>query len=707
MKKVIAFLCLLHVCYGVIYRLNETEYDRMPPIYAADPYEKCYWDPDAVYCYGEFVLVSDTPSPLLDMIHEYSAHTTTHLNHTKIRRGLCLTQSCKKFNITSMGLKSTLEGCLNESIYETYQLKTRVLDMYYCNQPPKDMQPDNLDIGVGMVCGVIVLANLIGSLYEIYCGDRKDCFFRFLLCFSIRRNWRKLLAPVAQNQDPRLRRLKSLHGVRALSMIFVIMAHSLLGCVWFIENADFLEKMYHNEIIKAFEGGTIIMQTFFVMSGFLLIYNALLRSEKSKIKWGMLPHLLFVRWLRLTPPYAVVLGLTVTWLRYLTSGPLWKEMVEKEAMDCRVNWWRNILYINNYYDDSQCMSQMWYIAADTQLYCIGVIVFVLYTTQLSRKILLPMMFVAGCMIPGVVTYLYDLDAFFMPYPESINELFMLDPTYNYTFKRGHMNIAGYTLGLSIGYLVYHWQKKGIDVSRWRKYRYCVPMLVLMGTGVIYSCSFFFDDIPRPSVYIRAACASVFRPTFAFLVCLLLICFIFKVDDLCRHIVEWRGWLIPSRLSYCAYLLHIFFNRNYVGFQTTVTHISFVTMAFVFTGIVLASFLTSLPFYLLVEAPAGNLIREFVTKSKDYDDKAEDEKQNGTKAVEEKPNGSKAEEVKQNGTKAVEEKQSGTKAVEEKQNGTRGENPKKELSDAEKDAIEKIISLEDLREILCVERQTRF
>ncbi|KAJ8716965.1 hypothetical protein PYW08_005364 [Mythimna loreyi] len=694
MKNLIAFLCLLHVCYGVIYRLNETEYDRMPPVYAVDPYEKCYWDPDALYCYGEFVLVSDTPSPLLDMIHEFSAHTATHLNHTKIRRGICVTKSCKQFNHTIVGIKSTLEGCLNESIYETYELKTRITDMYYCNQPPKDMGPDNLDFGVAIVCGAILLANLIGSLYEKYCAERKDCFFRFLRCFSIRKNWQKLKAPSPEDQDPRLKQLKSLHGIRAISIIGVILSHSLMSCVWFIENAEFIEELYHYEFFKIGLGGSMIMQTFFLMSGFLLIYNALIRNEKSKVTWATLPFLVFLRWLRLTPSYAVVLGLTMTWLRFCTRGPLWQEIVAREATHCRENWWRNLLYINNYFNDSSCMTQMWYMAADTQLYILGVIIFVVFRTALSRKIAFPLIFVIGCLIPGYVTYYHDLDAFFMAYPESINELFLQDPTYNYTFRPGHMNIAGYILGISMGYLLYHWQKKGIDTSKLRKYRYFVPVLVLMGTGVLYSCSIFFGEIERPSIFIRAAFASIIRPTFAFILTLMLLSFILKVDDICRRVVEWDGWLIPSRLSYCAYILHVFYNRNYIGFQTTLAHISFVSMFFVFTGICLLAFITSIPFYLLVEAPTGNLISEFVTKSRDKREKDVEENPNGTK--------DKVEEENQNGTKDKNDK-----VEEEKQNGTKEESPKRELSDAEKEAIEKIISLQTLREILCTEGTTRF
>ena len=51
----------------------------------------------------------------------------------------------------------------------------------------------------------------------------------------------------------------------------------------------------------------------------------------------------------------VMIGLYVTWLPKLASGPLWSRMaLEKER--CLTSWWANILYINNYVNTDSIVS---------------------------------------------------------------------------------------------------------------------------------------------------------------------------------------------------------------------------------------------------------------------------------------------------------------------------------------------------------------
>ena len=53
---------------------------------------------------------------------------------------------------------------------------------------------------------------------------------------------------------------------------------------------------------------------------------------------------------RLTPVYGIILGFFATMMVYLGSGPGWAN-VNAEAEMCRSNWWKNLLYINNYFPD--------------------------------------------------------------------------------------------------------------------------------------------------------------------------------------------------------------------------------------------------------------------------------------------------------------------------------------------------------------------
>ena len=54
--------------------------------------------------------------------------------------------------------------------------------------------------------------------------------------------------------------------------------------------------------------------------------------------------------------YAIVLAVTATVVRHIGSGPgLWKAM-DTLAVPCQISWWRNLLYINNYFDYEELVS---------------------------------------------------------------------------------------------------------------------------------------------------------------------------------------------------------------------------------------------------------------------------------------------------------------------------------------------------------------
>lgn len=76
----------------------------------------------------------------------------------------------------------------------------------------------------------------------------------------------------------------------------------------------------------------------------------------------------------------------------MNDGPFWRKTQEAEKYFCRKNFWKNLLFINNYISvdepvsDSitskkflsfdfclQCVQQSWYLASDFQLFIIGIL----------------------------------------------------------------------------------------------------------------------------------------------------------------------------------------------------------------------------------------------------------------------------------------------------------------------------------------------
>lgn len=100
--------------------------------------------------------------------------------------------------------------------------------------------------------------------------------------------------------------------------------------------------------ILAVINGTPSVDTFFTMSGLLMSYTLLKALEKSRGAINI-PLLYLHRYLRLTPTYALLVGIAATLFDYAGNGITWN-MMEMMSANCRRNWWHNLLYINNLID---------------------------------------------------------------------------------------------------------------------------------------------------------------------------------------------------------------------------------------------------------------------------------------------------------------------------------------------------------------------
>ncbi|GBO08636.1 hypothetical protein AVEN_267893-1, partial [Araneus ventricosus] len=66
----------------------------------------------------------------------------------------------------------------------------------------------------------------------------------------------------------------------------------------------------------------------------------------------------------------IVLGFYTTLLCYTGSGPIWPEYATNPV--CKENWWRYLLYINNFeLSVKSCMLWCWHLAAEMQVYVLS------------------------------------------------------------------------------------------------------------------------------------------------------------------------------------------------------------------------------------------------------------------------------------------------------------------------------------------------
>ncbi|CAH0724133.1 unnamed protein product, partial [Brenthis ino] len=576
----------------------------MPPIYQIDNFEDCFISPNNVYCSVHFNLVSDQPSELLHLIQEYSKHIVTHYNHTKLRYGVCVTKSCQHIRNESAVSRHALEECLNSSMWENYELKTQV-ENYSCYNQYDNNYIDTADIIVGVVLMFIVLLNIVGSIYDTCSGNTKDR--SVLVCFSIKRNWRRLTS-CRKNMEPRLQRLKGLNGIRCIVLYGVILVHCYWAYVVAVENSHELELMFHSLPLYLFFNGPIAIQTYIVICGFLLAYKMQIYSEKHSTSWRTVPKALLLRYLRLTPAYALTIALMATWLKFAGPSALWEVTAKPSFADCQKRWWINLLYLNNFVYDSQCMVHGWYLAVDMQLYFYGLILCVLLKKTNYRKIILISIFIIGFLIPGVLTYIHDLQGAMLFIPSEANYLFKTEPTFNKNYKTTYGNIPSFVIGLSLGYLVYSWQQKDINIEKYKKFRIIYWALFPLILAIVLSGTYLYRDAPIDPIYVRVLFATFTKPLYGVTMALLICGLIFKIEGIYRKFLELDMWTIPSTLSYGIYVVHFSFIRIHVAMNSHLFYITSYNLILMTTCIAAVSFIAAVPLWLFVEAPFIELIK---------------------------------------------------------------------------------------------------
>ncbi|XP_072044041.1 nose resistant to fluoxetine protein 6-like [Amphiura filiformis] len=176
-------------------------------------------------------------------------------------------------------------------------------------------------------------------------GSKPSMLQEVLLCFAFNRNISKLLdTTIGQSQS-----IGCLHGIRVISLTWVALGHIFaFNLMTGVENApDLFENSLPSFFFQAVGNSYSAVDTFFFMSGLLLSYVTFTRMAKSDGKMSWLLFYFHRIW-RITPLYAFVILFMIYHHPYFGDGPKWYQAIYFDSL-CEKYWWRNLLYINNYF----------------------------------------------------------------------------------------------------------------------------------------------------------------------------------------------------------------------------------------------------------------------------------------------------------------------------------------------------------------------
>ena len=368
--------------------------------------------------------------------------------------------------------------------------------------------------------------------------------------------------------NPPSTRLRSLDGIRALSILWMIGFHVVWLAQWYLEQDD-RTLLLDSSLLVPLWNGHLGVDVFFVMSGFL-IARILMHEFDSQgsVSFG---RFYLRRALRLLPAYYLVLFLT-----YFVR-PNGFESV-----------WANLLYVNNFVPFKQAYMQWtWSLAIEEQFYIVfPAFLLLLYRMRHYAIPAFLLLLVASLIVRGwVIVENFDV------------ENFDIDALYT----KPHTRFGPILCGVMAAYVARYTR----FVERVGRHPRLFVAFSLLALGMVALASFTTATLLSAHPRLLVLWYASFRLCIALGVAWIILSDsgASLLDRTIHRCLQWRGWYPVAQLSYSAFLLHPLLIR--IVYDTwspsTVTGVLAAVPLFW-----VLSLLASMPLYLLVERPVMNL-----------------------------------------------------------------------------------------------------
>ncbi|CAK8686755.1 unnamed protein product [Clavelina lepadiformis] len=516
------------------------------------------------------------------------------------------------------------------------------------------------DIAALIITSIFIALVVTSTLYEYIMKQRLEAYisdfndpaacsaqdqvmtgklYRILTSFSIIKNTKKLLDTTQRPTD-----ITCLHGMRFISMSWVILGHCLLTPLQYSNNPIFYANYYltHGELL-AVSNGFFSVDTFFFLSGLLVVYIGLRKLQKSGGKMNILTMFLY-RYLRLTPAYAFTLMFAVTLWVKLGDGPTWPAVTTALEVQCEKYWWTNLLYINNLYPSDftkECIAWSWYLSNDTQFYLLAIIILlILYRSSAAGLTIMSTMLLASISITGgfssytkgqPLTVIFgwlsgmimntghnssDGDGFGR---EGLSLMAGNDttppqysPYISDLYAKPWCRIGAYIVGMITGYILYA-NNNRITMPKWAAALGWI-LAATMNLSLVYAV---YGTIREGSLLdnnVAALYNALSRPLWCLGCAWVVVACVCGYGGPVNSFLSWKAFIPLSRLTYCTYLVHLLAVMWLLGTHETPIHFNMQELISLFiTSLVLGNLLAYV-LAMLVEFPLTELMKIILEES---------------------------------------------------------------------------------------------
>lgn len=420
-----------------------------------------------------------------------------------------------------------------------------------------------------------------------------------ILSFSVKANM-KTICDQSVGSDT----IPVLHGLKAISMIWVILGHTCIICFKYSDNMEFRRLIQKEFFFQTIINGAFSVDTFFFVSGLLVSFLYFRTNAKGKLDplskgrnkfiGGVLHFLglIFYRFARLTAPYLFVLGVTEVAMKWFNYNSVF-EVPALDHENCPKYWWRNLLYINTLFPVEQmCMLWSWYISDDSQFYVIGAIILIVATRHFkSAASLLTVIAVSSWITTGYIAYSNS------HLPGTDDPMALFDKIYDKPWTR----LGPYFIGMCAGWILFKKDCR-ISMSKWT-----LTIGWTVSTGLLLALVYGLYEA-NLSPIVGALYSALSHSAWALGLAWIVIACVTGYGGIVNKILSLPILYPFSRVTYCAYLIHPILIRGMVMTTDSPLHLGTAVTLTIFMGQTVASFIVSFVLSLIFEAPVVSMLR---------------------------------------------------------------------------------------------------
>ncbi|XP_062124808.1 nose resistant to fluoxetine protein 6-like isoform X3 [Drosophila sulfurigaster albostrigata] len=506
------------------------------------------------------------------------------------RVAVCFPSSCSS---------ALIDTFMKQMFYEMVNLNftKAIVDDEYCKTVDKEPY-DALTIFTIVLLSILAAAMLLATLCDYFFFEDQSKLPEVIKVFSARANSRALFRLVQPKSNPNV--IDCLHGLRCMSLIWVIFGHQYMFAIMGpningLKLVSWIASPFASFILHGF----FSVDTFFFLSGLLLVMIALRSLEKTKGRLNI-PLMYLHRYLRLTPVVAVAILMHMKLLPIMNDGPLTYRAQFDNYDHCHRTWYLTLLYVQNYATPDLCMNHTWYLAVDMQLYILSPIFLIaLYKwgKKAAAAIFLLMLLLSGCLFATIMTKKYPVDfAKGGISGESNRKLYWAT----------HVHAAPWLIGLLLGYFLHLNRNKSFKLNRifiWLGWIVSLAMLFASLFALYPAAQWSAEALTLGE---QAAYYTLSRIAWPLALCWVVFACMQGYGGLANSFLSSPLWQPLSKLSFTAYMFHIFMQQVHARRLRTNAVFTDYDVMLSFWQTFGFTLLLSYVMYIILEAPFGAL-----------------------------------------------------------------------------------------------------